>query len=192
MANEILVKNATPICWADSTQYASDQSAIERTHEINLKSLASTAARQGEKADLNAIRPQGYVVKAAVSFAVAPTAGSPVEFYWSSSSSATPGVGNAGGYSTAGVPYVSGVDGLFAPAGGAEADIDEYKQHLSFVGVLAAGADALNVQHGVINSYFSPPERYGQWVIKNKSGQAFSVNGSGVYVALIPVVDEIQ
>ena len=192
MANEILVKNTTPICWADSTQYANTQSAIDRTHSIDLKSLAANAARQAEKADLGATRAQGFVVKAAVSYAVAPVAGGPVEFYWSSSPSVTPAVGNAGGYSAAGDPYVSGVDGTFVPAGGAEADIDEYKQHLSFVGVLAAGADALNVQHGVVNSYFCPAERYGQWVIKNDTSQAFSVNGSGVYVALIPIVDELQ
>ena len=192
MANEILIHTATaPICWADETDYDSTQSAIDRTHQIDLTSLADGAARQGAKADLGSRRAQGYAVKAAVSFAVAPTAGNAVEFYWSSSPSETAAVGNAGGYAANGSAYVTGADAVFTPAGGAEADIDEYKQHLTFVGVLGAGADALNTQVSVINSYFSPAERYGQFVIKNDSGQAFAANASGVYVALIPITDEI-
>jgi hypothetical protein len=150
--------------------------------------LADGAARQGAKADLGSRRAQGYAVKAAVSFAVAPTAGNAVEFYWSSSPSETAAVGNAGGYAADGTPYVTGADAAFAP----ESAVDEYKQHLTFVGVLGAGADALNTQVSVINSYFSPAERYGQFVIKNDSGQAFAANASGVYVALIPITDELQ
>lgn len=193
MANEILIHTETaPVVWADTTDYDSTNSGLTRTHQLDLTSLADGAARQAAKADLGARRAQGYAVKAAVSFAVAPTAGNAVEYYWSSSPSATAGIGNAGGYASNGTPYVSGVDGAWTPAGGAEADIDEYKQHLTFVGVLGAGADANNTQVSVINSYFTPPERYGQFVIKNDSGQAFAANASGVYVALIPVTDELQ
>ena len=70
--------------------------------------------------------------------------------------------------------------------------LGSYKRHLTFVGILSAGADAENVQNAVVNSYFSPSERYGQFVIKNDADQAFSANGSGVYVAIIPITDELQ
>jgi len=193
VANEILIHTEnTVVCWADETDYDNTNSGLTRTHQLDLTSLADGAARQAAKADLGARRAQGYSVKAAVSFASAPTAGNAVEFYWSSSPSATAAIGNAGGYAADGSAYVTGADAAFAPAGGAEADIDEYKQHLTFVGVLGAGADAGNTQVSVINSYFSPAERYGQFVIKNDSGQAFAANASGVYVALVPVTDELQ
>jgi hypothetical protein len=194
MSNEILVHTSgTPKCWADSTQYSSTLSGLTRTNEINLKGLAANAARQGSKADLGVKRPGGYSVKAGVAFAVAPTAGGAVEFYWSSSPLALAGSGNAGGVALASnMPYVSGVDGPYTPAGAAEADIDEYKGLLSFVGVIGAGADAEVLQEKVINSYFVPPERYGQFVIKNDASQTFSANGSGVYIAMIPNTDEIQ
>ena len=194
MANEILIHTSgAPICWADSVQYDGALSGYTRTHELQIKGLAANAARQGGKADLGVKRAQGYAVKAAVAFASAPTAGGPTEFYWSSSPSASAATGNTGGYNiSTGVPYVSGVDGTYTPAGGAEADIDEYKQMLSFVGVLPAAADAEVIQSKVINSYFTPPEQYGQFVVKNDASQAFSANGSGVYIVMIPVMDEIQ
>jgi hypothetical protein len=104
--------------------------------------------------------------------------------------------GNAGGYSTVEgttpVPYVSGADGPYAPVVDDETHLDEYKGLLTFVGVLGAGGDANNLQTKVINSYFSPTERYGQFVIKNDASQAFHGNGSGMFVAMIPIVDEIS
>lgn len=193
MANEILIHTEnTVVCWADETDYDNTYSGLTRTHQIDLTGLGDGAARQAAKADLGARRAQGYSVKAAISFAVAPTAGNAVEFYWSSSPSATAGVGNAGGYAADGTPYVDGTDSAWTPAGGAEADIDEYKQHLTFVGTLGAGADANNTQVKVINSYFTPSERYGQWIIKNDSGQDLHASASGMYVALTPITDELQ
>lgn len=201
MANEILVHTSgSTVCWADSTQYVPGAygpgQLFAKTHNLNLKGVADGAARQGDKADLGVKRAQGYVVKAAAEFAVAPTAGNVVEYYWSSSPVSHPSSGNAGGYSIlAGVviPFVSGIDGTFVPAGGAEANVDEWKQHLSLIGVLPVTNDAVGyVQTKVINSYFVPPERYGQPIVKNDTGQAFAAGGSGMYLAFIPVTDELQ
>jgi len=194
MANEILLHNDdTPVVWTGDTQYAVGTypaNIYAQTHTLTFRGVADNTARQGDKADLGSRRPQGYLVKLGLMFAAAPTAGNPVEVYWSSSSSSHPASGNAGGGSPSN-PYVSGVDGTFVPAGGAEADIDEYKRHLDFVGVFAAGNDANNQQVANINSYFSPSERYGQPVIKNDTGQALHAGGSGMFLAFIPVTDEI-
>jgi hypothetical protein len=196
MANEILIHTSgTPLCWADPVQYAvgvyGQGNLFPKTHNIALKTLAANAAVQADKADLGVKRAQGYVVKAAVEFAAAPTAGGPVEFYWSASPSSHPASGNAGGGTTT-APYVSGVYGAYAPVTGSETDIDEWKQHLQFVGVLGATNDGAGyIQSKVINSYFTPSERYGQFVVKNDASQAFATGGSGMYIALIPVTDEI-
>ena len=192
--SEILVHTSgAPICWADPVQYTqwaySPGNVYSRTHTLNLKGLAAgTGARQSDKADLGVTRAQGYVVKSAIEFATAPTAGAPVEYYWSSSPSEHAASGNAGGYDSAKNPAVSGIDGAYNPAAD-EAGLDEWKQQLQFVGVLSPGADANTIQSKVINSYFTPAERYGQFIVKNDSGQTLAAGGSGMFVAMIPVTD---
>ncbi len=184
--SEILTNTSgTPFCWAQTAQYDSARTGIAKTHNLNLASLAANAARQADKADLGDHRPGGYVVKAAVRMVATPTAGGPIEYYWSSSPVAGLNTANTGGVS------VSGYDAAWNPGGAAEADIDEWKQQLSFVGVLPVAADGEIDQVKVINSYFTPPERYGQFIIKNDASTAVSASVSGVYVALIPVIDEI-
>ena len=179
------VEMGTPICWADTTDYDNTNSGITRTHQITLAALASAAARQGAKADLGANRAGGYAVKVGIEMDVAPVAGAPVEFYWSSSYSGTAAVGNDGGAS------VTGADAAWVPGGGAEADIDEWKRQLTFIGILPLAADAATAyQVGMINSYFSPPTRYGQVVVKNGGGQAFEGDDVEMYIALIPIIDD--
>lgn len=75
MATEILVKDGTPICWADTTDYNPAGSGISRTHQIDLTSLPDTKARQGAKADLGATRAARYAVKVV---AGKPPAGIPI------------------------------------------------------------------------------------------------------------------
>ncbi len=177
--------SGVPLCWAQSSQYNFALQGIARTNDITLASLAANAARQGTKADLGERRPGGYSVKAGVRMIATPTAGGPIEYYWSSSSMSVAASGNTGGTS------VTGADAAWVPGGGAEADIDEWKQQLSFVGVLPVAADGELDQVKVINSYFVPPERYGSFVIKNDASVAFSASVSGVFVAMIPVTDDI-
>ena len=196
MANEILIHTSgAPICWADSAQYAqwgySPGNVYARTHNITLRGLANNIGRQSDKADLGVKRAQGYVVKSAIEFATAPTAGAPIEYYWSSSSSSHPASGNAGGYDANKNPVVSGIDGAYNPATD-EAGLDEWKQQLQFVGILSPGADTNTLQSKVINSYFTPAEQYGQFVVKNDCAQTLSAAGSGMYIVMIPVMDEIQ
>ena len=186
MAQITTATSGTPFCWAQTAQYDSTRTGITKTHNLNLASLAANAARQADKADLGISRPGGYVVKVGARLVATPTAGGPIEYYWSSSPSPTAGLANTGGTS------VTGADAAWSPGGAAEADIDEWKQQLSFVGVLPVAADGEIDQVKVINSYFVPPERYGQFVVKNDASTNFSASVSGVYIAMIPVTDEIQ
>lgn len=180
MPNEVLVKSGTPVCWANSGDYVSTVSGIARTHQLNLTSIATNAARQGDKADLGATRAERFAVKVGVEVDVAPTAGLLMEYWWSSSFSGTAGTGNDGG--------ASGADGAYKAG-----EVDEWKKQLIFMGAMVLTNDAAGVvQIQTINEGFRPPTRYGQVVVVNKSGQALEGDAIEAFVALIPIVDEVQ
>lgn len=180
MANEVLVKSGTPICWADTTDYSSTNSGITRTHQIDLTSIANGAARQGDKADLGATRADRFAVQVGFEIDIAPTAGTAIEVYWSDSYSGTAGTGNTGGASGADAAYKAGEE-------------DEWKKQLILIGTLICTADAATtVQVQCINSEFRPPTRYGMPVVVNKCGQAFEGDAVEMFIALIPIVDEVQ
>lgn len=177
MANEILHKVGTPIVFADTTDFAG--SGYTRTAQIDLTSLANGAARESDKVDLGATRARLYGVAVAIEFDVAPTAGNTVEFYWSASPSGTAGTANDGGAAGADQAYQAGSE-------------DEWKRQLIFLGSLIATADAATVVQRQTVGYFTPPERYGQIIVVNKSGQALEGDAVEMYVALVPIVDEVQ
>ena len=185
-AGDLTLAMGTPVCWADSTDHVSTASGITRTHQIDLTSLATTDAWQGEKADLGATRAPGYAVKVCIEMDVAPVAGAPIEFYWVSSYSGTAGTGNDGGAESAGAD--SDWDGI--PGGDAASRL-EYKQHLILIGVLAAGADADIPMVKTINTYFVPPTRYGFPIVYNGTAQAFQGDAVEMYIALIPITENV-
>lgn len=177
---EILVKDGTPIVWANTGEFVATLSGFTRTHQIDLDGLDDTKARQGAKADLTATRAGGYAVRVGIEFDVAPTAGEAVYFYWSASNSATAGTGNDGGCTGADAAYKDG-------------DEAEWVKQLTLMGVLVVTADlATVVQYGTINTYFRPPQRYGQPVVWNEAGQAFEGDAVEMFIALIPTIDEFQ
>ena len=177
MANEVLLKTGTPVVWANSGDYASGD--YTRTHQINLTSLATTKARQGAKADLGATRAQQYAVRAAFEIDVAPTAGLTVELYWSSSPSGTAATANTGGASGADEAYKDGEEA-------------EWVKQLMLLGAMTLTADAATTVQKQHICIFTPPERYGMPVVVNKAGQAFEGDAVEMYIALIPIIDEIQ
>ena len=179
---DITLEMGTPICWGAST-YSDATTGITKTHNLTLTSLADGAARQGDKADLTANRAGGYSVQVGYAPASAPTAGTYVEYYWASSFSSVSGVGNDGGATC------SGIDSPWVPGGGLEADIDEFKRQLSFIGLLPMTADWV-VQRKTINTYFCPPTRYGFPIVKNDTGVAASGSATDMYFALIPIIDD--
>lgn len=183
MSTEILTKYGTPIVWANLTDYSSAISGLVRTHQIDLTSLADAAARQGEKADLGAVRARKYAVLVAIEFDVAPVSGEAVEIYWAASPSATAGNANPGG--------TSGADAAYTGTPG-DSLADSVLQ-LRWLGNLVCTLDAATVvQYMVLSDLESDIPRYGMPVIKNEGGQAFEGDAVEMYFALIPLIDESQ
>lgn len=180
MANTILNKEGTPVVFADTTDYSATASGFTRTDQLLLENIANNAARQSTKADLGATRARTYAVRAGIEFNAAPTAGNLVEFYWSSSFSGTAGTGNDGG--------ASGADGAYKAG-----EEDEWKKQLMFLGVLVATNDGNTTPQYQTVGYFTPPHRYGQVVVVNKSGQTLNATDAvEMFVALVPIIDEVQ
>jgi hypothetical protein len=179
MPTDILHQEGTPTVFSDTTDYSSTASGLTRTDQLDLTSLASAAARQSTKADLGAVRATLYAVRVGIEFAVAPVAAVEVEIYWSPSFSATAGTGNDAG--------ASGADGAYKA--GEEA---EWLKQAQFLGSLVATADATTTVQYQTVGYFTPPHRYGQVIVFNRGGQALVADAVEMYVALIPVITEIQ
>lgn len=179
MANSVLTIEGTATVFADTTDYSSTASGLARTDQLDLTSIANGAARQSTKADLGATRAPLYAVRVGIEFAVAPTAGNQVDFYWSPSFSATAGTGNDAG--------ASGADGAYKA--GEEA---EWLRQGMFLGSLNATNDATTVVQYQTVGHFVPPHRYGQVICYNRSGQALVADAVEMYVALVPIIPQIQ
>ncbi len=185
MANKILLAaNSTPIVWADTTDYAGDGGA--RTHQITLAALASAAARQGAKADLDrgdvADRFAGrWSVTVRIEMDVAPADGTTVDFYWSSSLSSTAATANDGA--------CTGSDAAYT--GSAGSTIAETVQQLMFIGSLPLtnDADTIIQQKTFICTF---PTQWGMPVVVNNGGQAFEGDDVEMSITLTPLEDEAQ
>jgi hypothetical protein len=177
VANEALVKNGTPIVWANSGDYSSTGSGYTRTHQMNPGGLGSDQAWQGVKADLGATRARVYAVYACVSFDSSPTAGGIVEVWWSESADATAGVGNTGG--------ASGTDLGYTP------DYEEWKEQLRRIGALAVTADNGVAERQFIG-FLYPQQRYGMPIIINIANTDFTTDGIERYIAIVPLINEVQ
>jgi len=180
MANAILVNIGTPIVWADVTDFSGTANGYTRTAQIDLTSIASAAARQGDKVDFGDTHSTSYSVFVGVEMNVAPTAGKTIDYYMSFSASGTAGTGNEGG--------ASGADGAYKA--GEEL---EWLAQTTYVGSLVLTADAsTTVQIQRINSDFSVPQRYGSPIVYNGGGQAFFSDAVEMFIAFVPNVVEVQ
>ena len=180
MTTDILIVEDTPTVWADSTDYDGDGGT--RTHQILLAALASTAARQGAKADLGAVRGQIYAVTLRVELDVAPASGTRVGLYWNASPSGTAATANAGGCSGSDAAYTGSASDSLA---------DSIKQ-LDLIGNLICTADAATVVQQQSWMYF-PPLRYGSPVVWNEtSGQAFEGDDIEMSITFTPLNNQSQ
>ncbi len=184
MTNEVPVKNETAVVWADTTDYTDPTSGgvLARTHQLDLTSLADGAARQGAKADLGAVRARNFKVIVAFELDVAPASGAVISVYWAGSPEATAGETNPGG--------TSGADAAYTGSAG-DSLADSLKQ-LEFIGNLVCTADAATVVQYATIGVLSNIERYGMPVVMNSAGQALEGDAVEMYVALIPIMDEVQ
>lgn len=138
-------------------------------------SLANGSYWQSAKADLGATRAQYYGVEAAVEFAATPTSLLSCELYWNPSDSNTAGTNNKGG--------CSGTDAAYT---GYSSNADASAAQLLFVGILPTTAQATaTVQKGWVG-VFSPPTRYGSFVIRNSGGSAFHSSASNFQITMTP------
>jgi hypothetical protein len=177
MGTEVKVKTGTPIVFAASAEFGNVP--YDDTIEMDIGGLANAGAWQSAKADLGETRAAQYAVRIGIELDVDLSAAGTVEVYWSSSPSGTAATGNTGGASGANEAYTAGVNSQL--------------ENLQLIGILALPATCdddicYQAQIGV----FTPPERYGSIVLVNKSGQALEATADTMYVALIPIVDEIQ
>lgn len=179
MANEIQIKQGTPIVWADTTDYAGDGGA--RTDQIDLTGVAAAAARQGAQVDLGVNRAPVYALTARIEFASAPTDGDTVEIYMAPSLSGTAATANPGG--------VTGSDAAYT--GTAGSTIPESVKQLDLVGVLQCTNDGTTV---VLQQswLYSPPLRYVSPVVVNSGTPAFVANAVEMSITLTPLTPEVQ
>ncbi len=186
MATENLVKEGTPIVWADETDYGGGaEVGGTRTLDLDLTDLLFTAARQGVKADLGATRAARYAITLAVEFKAAdtPESGETVDLYWGPSGSTTAGVANQGG--------LVGTDAAYTGTAG-DSLADSLKQ-LMFLGSVVLTADTAGVPQRQ-TFVFSPPTRFGQPVVHNNTDaeDLNDVDAEEMYVRMVGIVDEFQ
>lgn len=198
MANEVLLKVGTQICFADhaSPDYGSGgEGDFSPTAANDLQQGTPTkvllefedtgvgvvdgAARESAKVDLGPTRAAAYAIKACIEFAATPTAGDVVELYWNASPDATAANGNMGG--------ATGSDGAY-PSSGTLADL---VKQLELIGVfVCVGASGVQIADCGV---FSPSERYGSLIVKNESGIGFfATDDAESHIVFNPIVDEIQ
>lgn len=196
-ANEILIQDAagsslSPIVFGadatldpadDGTNLTDDVGTDTVDVECGLTALADEAAVQSAKADLGATRALYYNVMASIDWTgETPTDGDVVEFYWAPSTSGTAANGNVAGN--------SGGDAACPDGALNSITDDEFVKLCIFIGNLPCHADG-GVQTGFVGR-FSPPTRYGQLIVFNKSAAAFEADEVESHVVFMPLVHELQ
>ena len=165
----------------DGTNFTDDLITID--FALTLNALADTAGRHSIKFDLGATRARQFSVLAAVDFTgETPTAGEVVEYYWCPSTDSTQAEGNIAGNSGADAAAPDGALGSITLA--------EFAKLCLFIGNLIVH-DGGSVQNGYVGR-FSPPERFGQILVINESGDAFEADDVEAHTVLVPIVDELQ
>lgn len=190
MANEVLVKNGTRICFCVSGSLSPADSATDwRNGEsvsnvtLTLSAVANAAGRQSAKVDLGATRAPRYALFGAVDFTLeTPTAGATVDYYWAPSASSTQANGNVAGN--------SGADGAAPDGALGSITLSEFILQCQYIGSLVVH-DGASVQNGYVGT-FSPAERYGQLIVVNNSGDAFEADDVENHQVLLPIIDEVQ
>ena len=191
MANEVLVKNGTRICFCVSgslspadpaTDWRNGESVSNVT--LTLASVAAAAGRQSDKIDLGATRAPRYAVYGAIDLTgeTLHASGETIDYYWAPSASTTQANGNVAGN--------SGADA--AAPGGALGSITLAEMILmcQYIGSLVVH-DGGVVQNGYVGT-FSPAERYGQLIVVNNTGAAIEADDVENHQVLLPIIDEVQ
>jgi hypothetical protein len=155
----------------------------ETDSELVLLDLLNGAAAQSTKVDLGANRADSYAVRACIEMQVAVAdAGSAIEFYWSSSQSATAGTGNEGA--------CTGTAGAYS---GYSSDLADSVKQLAFLGSMAMTDDAVDSIQVALVGQLNAVNRYGCLVVKNETGETIcDTDDIEVHIVFDPIVMEAQ
>lgn len=190
--NQVLIRETgTPkqIVFRDSTDYGTapataanniETSDVTRV-QLDMTSVANTAARQSTKADLGANRATEYAVKACIELAATPTAGKIIRAYWAPSHNATAGTGNAAG--------ISGADSAYT---GDNSNLADAVKQLIFIGSFVCTDLATTSAQIAEMGTLAPSARYGSLVLVNESGAAIHSDANEIAVTLTPIIIDIQ
>ena len=182
MANEIPIKQQTPIVWANTSDYAGDGGT--RTDQIDLTGLAAAAARQGDKKDVSGgtgKRAARYTITVRIEFASAPTDGDIVDIYMAPSLSNVAGTANPGG--------IVGADGAYS--GSAGSTLLESLKQLDFIGTLTCTNDGTTVVQQQ-SWVYAPPLQAVTPVVVNNATPAFVADAVEMSITMTPLMDEVQ
>lgn len=194
MANEVLVKTAggpTIISFNvtgsyspadDGTNWLANLTA-DTNAALTLNALADGAGRQSAKVDLGATRARRYTLLGCVDFTgETPGATGRVDYYWAPSTSGTAANSNVAGNSGGDAAAPDGALGSITLA--------EFLLQCVYIGSLFTH-DGASVQNGFVG-ILEPPERYGQLIVVNNSGDAMEADDVEHCQVLVPLTDEIQ
>ena len=188
MPNELLLKVGTQIVFAD---HAGDFSPAAKTAlevgsptnvQLSMASVANTAARESDKADLGALRAAEIAVMASFELASSGlTSGNFIELRWMPSPISTAANGN-----------VMSTDGADAAAPSGIGTLDELVAASQYIGVFECTDDATpSVQTGYVGT-FTPRYRYGSLLVIDNSGAAFHTDDVECHVVFDMNITEIQ
>ena len=186
MASEALIKNGTnQLLFANhdddfgSAPATPANSLIKGTPvdiQIDLTGVIATSGawQSAKSATLGTTRTPIYRVDACIEFAVAPSDGDTVDFYWAGSPASGVGVGNGGG--------VTGTDLTYSPTSGTLAE-------LTYIGSLICRANVICI--GAVGN-LHPQHEYGSLVVLNKADQAFAAAADEIHITFTEVIPEAQ
>lgn len=170
------LQTATAIVWADTTDYSSTASGLTRTAQIALASLASNAARQGDRVDLGASRAPRHHVVVGLEYAVAPAATARADLYLAFMPNET-----------------------FLPAGLGASDAaykageeEEWARLTSIFVPVPLTADATGTVQYIDCGWIETPDRYCIPILDNTGGQALHSDDVEMFIALIPQTHDIS
>lgn len=140
--------------------------------QFDLTGVAATGgARQAAKANITTPWGVDWSVDACLEFAVAPTDGGSVDFYWAASPAAAAATGNPGG--------TMGSDAAFTDTVG---NLGEMVR----IGSLLVRNNVIAIGHvGIL----TPPYQYGNLVIVNNADQALAAAADETHIVFSEIVD---
>ena len=186
--NEIKVKTGQQFIFAD---HAADfvggaaKTSLEQAGstdvQLDMTSVADTAARESAKVDLGATRAEKYSFIITAEFAATPVSGERVDLHWAASPDATPADGNP-----------NSIDGVDAAAPSGIGTLAELQLACRFVGSAYVTNDATAAVQTLEIGNFSPPERYGILLVTNESGAAFHSDAVEIHISMTEILPDIQ